>query len=298
MLPDKSIAALVKYYYSWKKTRTRTSLMDRHAKKLQSVRDEGKFGDENFPDPSDEEDTEKETVGEKMENCINCGISCHSPQPSSRGNLCGTCHLFWNRTGQFRPTTGPLRKDGLKPNRSIFRNATRPPKGMHINHDDLVSLATGPSGQGDSLLKSLDREILQYKRTVQSNKQTLSGLRKKTKGRDIDPYRIPEPSASRINARWTNDEHLLAVQGIRKFGKNFKVIAEILGTKTEAHTRNFFVSFKRRYNLDSVLKEYEAEAGIQGEPETEGEKEDGSDSGVVPSPPSPPKLTAAKVNGK
>ena len=33
------------------------------------------------------------------------------------------------------------------------------------------------------------------------------------KGRDIDPYRIPEPSASRINARWTNDEHLLAVQG-------------------------------------------------------------------------------------
>lgn len=27
-LPDKSIASLVKYYYSWKKTRARTSLMD------------------------------------------------------------------------------------------------------------------------------------------------------------------------------------------------------------------------------------------------------------------------------
>ena len=35
MLPDKSIAQLVKYYYSWKKTRTRTSLMDRQARKLQ-----------------------------------------------------------------------------------------------------------------------------------------------------------------------------------------------------------------------------------------------------------------------
>ena len=33
-LPDKSIAALVKYYYSWKKTRSRTSLMDRQAKKF------------------------------------------------------------------------------------------------------------------------------------------------------------------------------------------------------------------------------------------------------------------------
>ncbi|KAI2521351.1 RCOR3 isoform 15, partial [Pan troglodytes] len=34
MLPDKTIASLVKYYYSWKKTRSRTSLMDRQARKL------------------------------------------------------------------------------------------------------------------------------------------------------------------------------------------------------------------------------------------------------------------------
>lgn len=33
-LPDKSIHTLVKYYYSWKKTRSRTSLMDRQARKL------------------------------------------------------------------------------------------------------------------------------------------------------------------------------------------------------------------------------------------------------------------------
>lgn len=33
-LPDKSIATLVKHYYSWKKTRCRTSLMDKHARKL------------------------------------------------------------------------------------------------------------------------------------------------------------------------------------------------------------------------------------------------------------------------
>ena len=62
---------------------------------------------------------------------------------------------------------------------------------------------------------------------------------------------------------------VLYCSGIRKYGKNFKVIADIIGTKTEAHTRNFFVSFKRRFNLDSVLKEYEAEAGIQGDTEVE-----------------------------
>ena len=32
-------------------------------------------------------------------------------------------------------------------------------------------------------------------------------------GADVEPYRIPEPSATRINNRWSNDELLLAVQG-------------------------------------------------------------------------------------
>ena len=49
--------------------------------------------------------------------------------------------------------------------------------------------------------------------------------------------------------------------GIRQFGKKFKIIAEILGTKTESHVRKFFVDYKRRYNLDAVLKEYEADFG-------------------------------------
>jgi len=59
MLPDKSIAALVKYYYSWKKTRTRTSLMDRQARKLTAVREDGAYGEDSFPEPgSDDEDKE------------------------------------------------------------------------------------------------------------------------------------------------------------------------------------------------------------------------------------------------
>jgi hypothetical protein len=58
MLPDKSIAALVKYYYSWKKTRTRTSLMDRQARKLQAVRDEGRYGED--AEEGSEEEGDKE----------------------------------------------------------------------------------------------------------------------------------------------------------------------------------------------------------------------------------------------
>lgn len=35
----------------------------------------------------------------------------------------------------------------------------------------------------------------------------------------------------------------------------------MIGTKTEAHLRSFFVNYRRRYNLDAVLKEFEAENG-------------------------------------
>ena len=37
---------------------------------------------------------------------------------------------------------------------------------MYINHDDLVTMATGPNTQGEQLLKSMDREIISYKRVV------------------------------------------------------------------------------------------------------------------------------------
>lgn len=39
-LPDKSIASLVRFYYSWKKTRSKTSVMDRHARKQKRDREE------------------------------------------------------------------------------------------------------------------------------------------------------------------------------------------------------------------------------------------------------------------
>ena len=82
---------------------------------------------------------------------------------------------YFNRTGQLRPTTGPARKDGSKAGgtqkyNALLKNSGKPPKGMYINHDDLVSLATGPSSQGEQLLKSMDREIVTYKRTVSLSK--------------------------------------------------------------------------------------------------------------------------------
>ena len=55
---------------------------------------------------------------------------------------------------------------GTQKYNSLMKNSGKPPKGMYVNHDDLVALATGPTTQGEQLLKAMDREIVSYKRTV------------------------------------------------------------------------------------------------------------------------------------
>ncbi|XP_063230264.1 REST corepressor 1 isoform X2 [Bacillus rossius redtenbacheri] len=318
MLPDKSIASLVKYYYSWKKTRSRTSLMDRQVRKLAVHREEGSEGGSELGSNTDsdsddkkwtihrgirrksgspphsaqnsEDQSQKDAADGGKSACSNCGVACTHVHISPKGSMCSTCFQHWRRTGSVRPTTGPVKRD--RHCHVLLRHKRKPPKGMYINHDDLVAMASGPpaaapSAQGEQMLKAMDREIVSLKRQVQNNKQTLSSFKRKT-GEGIDEFR-PADSTSRINARWTNDELLLAVQGVRKYGKDFRAIAEVIGTKTEAHMRSFFVNYRRRYNLDAVLKEFESENGpiVDNDEKEEKMETDGVSSGSEPSTPTP-----------
>lgn len=48
---------------------------------------------------------------------------------------------------------------------------------------------------------------------------------------------------------------------MRKYGKDFQAIADVIGNKTLGQVKNFFVNYRRRFNLDEVLQEWEAEQG-------------------------------------
>lgn len=95
---------------------------------------------------------------------------------------------------------------------------------------------------------------------IQQNKQNLSSLKRKHTN-SIEDLRPANDNSARINARWTNEENLIAVQGVRRYGKDFKSIAEVLGNKTEQHVRQFFVTHRKRYDLDLVLKDWEKDNG-------------------------------------
>ncbi|XP_035438167.1 REST corepressor 3 isoform X1 [Spodoptera frugiperda] len=306
MLPDKSIASLVKYYYSWKKTRARTSLMDvvsegRNATSSGTGKRESGAGSEPGGSDKDSDNDEKkwtfhrgivrggkslaaggapqraagqqgaqgEGGGESAGKwCTVCGILCNQITAHNSQKLCQACLVHARRTGTMRPLCGPSGRRG--PGSKQQRYKHRLPRGIYINHDDLVAMATGPQpgdppqpgliNHGEAMLKAMDREVISLKRQVQQNKQQLSAMKRKVGDTGVEELRPGEPPA-KINSRWTNDELLMAVRAVRKYGRDFQAIAETLGTKTEAHVRSFFISYRRRYNLDAMVREHEAERG-------------------------------------
>ncbi|XP_050069216.1 REST corepressor 3-like [Anopheles maculipalpis] len=339
MLPDKSIASLVKFYYSWKKTRSRTSVMDRQEKMKKNDSSEngsdhgsneesdnedkstsnstaagansagngntnvptnGPAGGSNKSNEAENESNGSSGVGggsgsigatnEGSLNCTGCGVTCSEVHASSQGKLCGSCYHHWRRTGVLRPTTGPSFMNKRTRGSNILGKSgdshkRRPPKGMYINHDDIVKLAstaqngsdgagTGGGGggivvgnddgggykkgiQSNDLLASMDREIVSLLSQIQNNKQKASGFKRKIDD-VLEILKPPEVSSVRLNSRWNNEELMLAVQGVRMYGRDFQAIADTLGTKTETQVRTFFMNYRRRFNLDAVLKEFEA----------------------------------------
>ncbi|XP_023126020.2 REST corepressor 2 isoform X2 [Amphiprion ocellaris] len=237
MLPDKMISSLVKYYYSWKKTRTRTSVMDRQARRLVSKREKDDSNDEvEEGDPGSDSDFEIDTKKEAVKQ-----------NPSS------------TTSDKATPSrSGPVKKEniGAQYRHHPLRARRRPPKGMHLVQGDIMSLSASHDS-GVLTIRQLDTQLVSLKRQVQSIKQNNSSLKQSlTEG--VDTLKPTDP-ALKMNSRWTTEEQLLAVQAIRRYGKDFTAIAEVIGTKTPAQVSSFFVSYRRRFNLDEVLREWAAE---------------------------------------
>ncbi|XP_058128844.1 REST corepressor 2 isoform X2 [Anopheles coustani] len=345
MLPDKSIASLVKFYYSWKKTRSRTSVMDRQEKMKKNDSSEN-GSDHGSNEESDNEDkvgvfypatnsttgansnsagnnnsgaangqscnsndlvrdaaatnaTANESNGSSglgpnatstdgSLNCTGCGVMCSEVHATTQGKLCGSCHHHWRRTGVLRPTSGPFMSRRARGSNMLGKSGDshkrRPPKGMYINHDDIVKLAsTAQNDDGsrkgnpnDDLLACMDREIVSLLSQIQYNKQTVSGLKRKIDDA-LEVLKPPEGNTARLNSRWNNEELLLAVQGVRIYGRDFQAIADTLGSKTETQVRAFFMNYRRRFNLDAVLKEFEmASSNSSAKDQSIGSKNNGA----------------------
>lgn len=257
MLPDKSIGNLVKYYYLWKKIQYRVSVLDKRAQGTGSQCKNG--GDKDAVEDSDSDfESAKEPLKEDA-----------TVEPVSA-------------VGQSKVEA-----------HGRLRNKHKPPPGIYINHDDLKVVAANLHGSQTDFLKPLEIEFDSLRRRVVANKQELASYKQRLSS-SIDTFR-PVQAEIPIIQKWTHSELLLAVQGVRRYGRNFAAIAEVLGNKTEHQVQNFFYSYRVQYNLDGVLREYEAErekesGGITEEGPTDMDVDGPSSERANPSssPPPPP----------
>ncbi|XP_029283657.1 LOW QUALITY PROTEIN: REST corepressor 3-like [Cottoperca gobio] len=143
MLPDKSISSLVKYYYSWKKTRSRTSLMDRQARKLANRSNQ---------DDSDEEMEEAAPV--------EANDSDYDPNKETKKEQ--------NQVEPVAPGSKVAlgrREHQTLQHRHHQRSRCRPPKGMYLTQEDVVAVSCNASA-ANTLLRQLDMELVTLKRQV------------------------------------------------------------------------------------------------------------------------------------
>ncbi|XP_017150015.1 REST corepressor isoform X1 [Drosophila miranda] len=221
--------------------------------------------------------------------CKTCNVVCHILYGSPMGRMCKSCHTHWRRTGNLRPISGP---ESNVPRRSTHNSAAtgaadrskrKPPKGMYINHDDITALATCKNRS--VYLAERGRKNSALMAEIQKNRQHMELLEKECDAINVDDV-VSKPAAAiseaptaqpRTSARWTSDEIQVALLVLRGHGRNYPMIAKYVPTKTEAHVRSFYLNNRRRYNLDQIVKEYEAGKSEESGAEEQIEQvEDGS----------------------
>ncbi|KAK1886217.1 REST corepressor 1 [Dissostichus eleginoides] len=243
MLPDKTMASLVRFYYSWKKSRSKTSLMDRQTRKNKRERDDSENEVEDKNPPSD-------------------------------------CEIEQNKDDKKEVSSGSERSE-VKPAASL-----KPPQGLLRQLDcQLVSIKRQSIKQSNSSLKekicSGVDDFRQPEVTISCSEISCSESRSAVQGVDqlfrgqlfrdqlfrdqlFREYISCSEVNQKFNTRWTTEEQLLAVQAIRKYGRDFQAISDVIGNKSVVQVKNFLVNYRRRFNLDEVLQEWEAEHGLEG----------------------------------
>lgn len=313
MLPDKPMASLINYYYMWKKTRTRASLMERQTRRFAASKKNAGTNENSDEGSAEEDDVEEdgvkaETKEAEPEATDDMGCPCcrHLEEPRTvcclcqeelrnHGKntsviidaifdyLCENCYLAWKISGdkiQSSPESGDCFYSPCGDNRSVRQ--------ILFTYSDVVNLIEGSAEQGDLMLKILDSRIQDRRREIQSKKQTLSQINEKIQpiaeqigDLNMDEFKdiLPEYKPTKD---WNAAEAQLVVQGIRRYGTDFNAISDVVRTKSPQSISLFWTTQSERLGLKVLVDEYERTAGgsaMQKKPSTAEDQPNDSDLG-------------------
>lgn len=252
MLPHKTMSSLVNHYYLWKQTRMRASVIDKHARR----RPEAASGDDSLKDC-----LAAKKLAPSGGTCTNCLATMNHLRHSSWGNLCSCCFEHVTRVnGHDQAAETEYSKHPSAKVRKATRARRERMLPIDLKPEDIATVsAAALEEQGGTVLCTMDRDIVDLRKQVQKNKQFISQLPRIART-SIDTFRPPKTNV-RASARWTQYELFLAVQAIRKYGRDCSAIAAVIGNKTEAHVRELLAGDGQVFRLDDIAKEFDATYG-------------------------------------
>lgn len=215
MLPDKTMANLINYYYSWKKIRSRASLMERQTRRFAARKaadsngpsDEEGEGDENDNDQTTKQlkqEANSNDIGndgpnenEQNEDSFQKDCSCEEKGIEEPEISCCICSKELRTHGE----THAIIIDGLVDNfcpscytdwkasgRKVvtetelgdcFYHPLGEPKKILFSYQDVKQLVEGIPEAGDLMLRQIDCQVQDVKRNIQTKKQTFSQIQEK-----------------------------------------------------------------------------------------------------------------------
>lgn len=242
---------------------------------LNSVNNNGIFSNDNM-DQSDAGESENESNEDTSSTniCCNCDIITSELLSTPKGMLCSPCYTYWRNTGGLMRPDHLINKQRLNDNSSSHYKSNRlvnntdqdkmknfhkvlrkPPKGIYLNYDELVSMA---DSNNDQIFEVLNRRLLSLKKKVQKNKQNIqnyniliSKVSSEIANVSLDEQMLQLESEP--IPEWTPKEIALVIQGFNKYGDEFEAISQVIGTKTEGSIKAFYNYYKENLNLDKLI---------------------------------------------
>uniref|UniRef100_A0A6G1SJ08 REST corepressor 3 n=1 Tax=Aceria tosichella TaxID=561515 RepID=A0A6G1SJ08_9ACAR len=291
MLPDKSMASLINYYYAWKKTRTRASLMERQTRRFAAKKNAGsnensdaESGDgDDMDDEAGVKSDVKEAAQDDMDN-QGCREPCCDPSVSDEPrvyccvcngelrnhsqnncniidlifeNFCERCYLDWRIGGKKVVSEVESGDCFYTPSTDLSKRQ------ILFTYSDVITLVEGAPEQGDLMLKYLDSHIQDRRREIQTKKQTLSQINEKIQpiadqiaDLNMDEFSDILPEYKPVK-NWTSEETQLVIQGLRRYGTDFTAISDVVRTKSPEAIKVFYVAQKERLGLGVLVNEFE-----------------------------------------
>lgn len=87
---------------------------------------------------------------------------------------------------------------------------------------------------------------------------------------------IPEDGPDALSRQWSDEELELLRKALREHGTNWAKVAEQISGKTNHQCKNYYFTYRKKFNLDQVVAEYYQSLGEERRPCLTDEEESGS----------------------